>query len=396
MPLTDTKLRSLKPSGKPTKHSDAGGLFVLVTPQGSKLWRLAYRFGGKQKTLSFGSYPIVTLAEARDKRDKAKRLLAENIDPSQQAKLEKINRQVSSANSFNAVADELIAKAEREGKAEATLIKKQWLLGFARRHFGDRPIAEITALEILVPLREVEAAGNYETARRLRATIGQVFRYAISTARAENDPTFGLRGALITPTVKHRAAITDREKFAGLVCAIWGYDGTPETCAALKLMCLLYPRPGELRQAEWSEFDFDKATWTIPAHRAKMRREHRKPLPHAAIEILLDLRRLTGNRALVFPSIRSPQRPISENTLNGALRRLGYTQGEATAHGFRASASSLLNESGKWHPDAIEAELGHLGADQVRRAYHRAAYWDERVRMAEWWADEITAILAAA
>ncbi|WP_425418179.1 tyrosine-type recombinase/integrase [Oricola indica] len=396
MPLTDTKLRGLKPTEKPTKHSDGGGLFLLVTPQGSKLWRLAYRFGGKQKTLAFGSYPIVTLAEAREKRDNAKRLLAEKIDPSQQAKLEKLKRQVSSANSFNAVADELIAKAEREGKAESTLIKKRWLLGFARRHFGEKPITEITALEILVPLREVESDGNYETARRLRATIGQVFRYAISTARAENDPTFGLRGALITPTVTHRAAITDREKFAGLVRAIWGYDGAPETCAALKLMCLLYPRPGEMRQAVWDEFDFDNAIWSIPAHRAKMRREHRKPLSRIAIEILLGLRRLTGNRALVFPSIRSPQRPISENTLNGALRRLGYTQGEATSHGFRASASSLLNESGKWHPDAIEAELGHLGVDQVRRAYHRAAYWEERVKMTEWWSAEIRSMLKTA
>jgi integrase len=396
MPLTDTKIRALRPSEKPTKHSDGGGLFLFVTPQGSKLWRMAYRIEGRQKTLSFGAYPIISLAEAREKRDNAKRLLADGIDPSQQAKLEKIKRQVSSASTFNAVADELLAKAEREGRAETTLIKKRWLLGFARRHFGDRPITEITALEILVPLREVESEGNYETALRLRATIGQVFRHAISTARAENDPTFGLRGALTTPTVTHRAAITDREKFAGLVRAIWGYDGTPETCAALKLICLLYPRPGELRLAEWSEFDLDKATWTIPAQRTKMRREHRKPLSHTAIEILLDVRRLTGNRALVFPSIRSPQRPISENTLNGALRRLGYTQGEATSHGFRASASSLLNESGKWHADAIEAELGHLGADQVRRAYHRAAYWDERVRMAEWWADEITAMLATA
>ena len=396
MPLTDTKIRSLKSPAKPTKHSDGGGLFLLVTPQGSKLWRMAYRFGGKQKTSSFGAYPIISLAEAREKRDTAKRLLANGVDPSQQAKLEKIRQQAAGASTFDAVADEFLAKAEREGKAEATLTKKRWLLSFARRHFGNRPITEITALEILVPLREVESEGNYETARRLRATIGQVFRYAISTARAENDPTFGLRGALITPTVTHRAAITDREKFAGLVRAIWGYDGTPETCAALKLMCLLYPRPGELRQAEWAEFDFDNATWTVPAHRAKMRRVHRKPLSPAAIEILLDLRRLTGNRALVFPSIRSPLRPISENTLNGALRRLGYSQSEATSHGFRASASSLLNESGKWHPDAIEAELGHLGADQVRRAYHRAAYWDERVTMAEWWADEINAMLLIA
>ena len=222
-----------------------------------------------------------------------------------------------------------------------------------------------------------------------------MFRYAIASARAENDPTGGLKGALTAPTVTHRPALTDREKFGGLLRAIWGYDGQPETKAALQLMALLYPRPGELRQAEWQEFDLDKAEWTIPAARTKMRREHRKPLPAQAVSILRGLRKLNGDGRMAFPSVKTRLRPISENTLNGALRRLGYATNEATAHGFRASASSLLNESGLWSPDAIEAELAHVGADEVRKAYHRATYWDVRVNMAAWWADQIDAMRAS-
>lgn len=389
MPLTDTLLRSLKPARTPTKHSDGGGLHVLVSAQGSKLWRLAYRCDGKQKTLALGAYPAVSLADARQKRDGAKKLLASGVDPAQQARADKLHRLASSASTFDAVADEFLAKMAREGKADATLTKKRWLIGIARADFGSRPISEISAAEILVPLRKVEGQGNYETARRLRATIGQVFRYAIATSRASNDPTFGLKGALTTPTVTHRAAVTDWTAFARLLRALWDYEGTPETRAALKLMALLYPRPGELRQAEWSEFDLDKGVWTTPASRSKMRREHRKPLPPLAVEVLRELRNHTGNRRLAFPSMQSPERPLSENTLNAALRRLGYSQAEMTSHGFRATASTLLNESGKWPADAIEAELGHLGADEVRRAYHRALYWEERVRMAEWWSTEL-------
>ncbi len=389
MPLTDTQVKNLKPRSKPAKYSDGGGLHLLVPPQGSKLWRLAYRFAGKQKTMAFGIYPAVSLSDARAKRDAAKKLLATGIDPSHHARLEKAATSERHGNTFAAVADEFLKKVEREGKAEVTLSKKRWLLSLALPDIGRRPIAEITAAEILVPLRRVEAQANYETARRLRATIGQVFRYAIAVSKASNDPTFGLRGALVTPKVTHRPAITDETRFGALLRAIWGYDGTIETQAALKLMALLYPRPGELRFAEWSEFDLDRAIWTIPASRMKMRREHRKPLSAPAIDILRDLQRHTGNRRLAFPSVRSPQRPISENTLNAALRRLGYSTGEATAHGFRSSASSLLNECGKWQVDAIEAELAHIGADEVRRAYNRAAYWEERVQMAEWWAKEI-------
>ena len=388
MPLTEAFIRSVKPLESVKKYSDGGGLHLRVEPRGSKLWRMQYTFGNKQKSLTFGKYPIVSLAEARRKRDEAKKLIANGIDPTERVRIEKIARKIASGNTFNAVADDLLAKAKRDGKAAATMTKKRWLLDMARSHFGNRPIAEITAIEILAPLRKVEAAGNYETARRLRATIGQVFRYAIATARADNDPTFGLRGALTTPKVTHRAALTDRKAFAGLLRAVWTYEGSPETQAALKLMAYLHTRPGELRLAEWPELDLDAAIWTIPGSRMKMRREHRKPLPRQAVELFRAQRELSGVGRYVFPSIKTRRQPISENTLNGALRRLGFTKDEMTSHGFRASANSLLNESGKWNPDAIEAEQSRMGADEVRRAYHRAQYWDERVRMQQWWADD--------
>lgn len=218
-----------------------------LSPKGSKLWRMQYIFGNKQKMLTFGKYPIVSLADARRKRDEAKKLITSGVDPAARVRIEKIARKIAGENTFNAVANELLAKAERDGKAEATMIKKRWLLDMARAHFGNRPVADISAIEILVPLRKVEAAGNYETARRLRAAIGQVFRYAIATARVENDPTFGLRGALITPTVTHRAALTKRDAFAGLLRAVWAYEGSAEPQAALKLMAYLHTRPGELR-----------------------------------------------------------------------------------------------------------------------------------------------------
>jgi len=396
VPLSDTQIRSLKPADRPTKHSDGGGLHLAVTPGGSKLWRVAYRFDGKQKLLSLGAYPAVSLANARARREEAKALLKQSVDPAEKTKLDRVARAAANATTFDALADELLAKATREGKAETTLAKKRWLLDLARSDLGRRPIREITAAEVLLPLRRVEAEGNYETARRLRATIGQVFRLAVATARADNDPTFALKGALTTPTVAHRAAPTTWQAFGGLVRAIWDYDGMPDTRAALQLMALLYPRPGELRQAEWSEFDLAKATWTIPASRTKMRREHRKPLPGDAVVILGNVATRTGKGRLVFPAVHTTLRPMSENTLNSALRRMGFGRDEATSHGFRATASTLLNESGLWHADAIEAELGHVGADQVRRAYHRAAYWEERQRMSEWWSTQVIHRRAAA
>lgn len=387
--LTDRQVQNLKPAQKPRKVSDGGGLHVFVSPSGGKLWRLAYRFNGKQKLLSFGPYPAVSLADARQKRDAAKATLAAGNDPSVVARIEKVQQAADADLTFNKVAEELFAKLEKEGRAEATLSKRRWFLSLLAPYIGNRPISQLTAAEILVPLRKVEANGNYETAKRLRAFAGQVCRYAIATARAENDPTFGLKGALISPKVRHMAALTDSNEFSKLVRAVWAYQGTPECRAALKLMVLLFPRPGELRKAEWTEFDFDNKVWMIPAERMKMRREHTKPLSDLAVLVLEDLKRLTGNRKLVFASPHHPENPISENTLNSALRRMGFTSDQATSHGFRASASSLLNESGLWDEDAIEVELAHLGNDEVRRAYHRARYWDERVKMADWWSQQI-------
>lgn len=243
MALTDTFVRSVKSPDKPTRYSDGGGLYLQVTPQGSRLWRMAFRFLNKQKTLAFGKYPDVTLADARQKRDQAKILIAKGVDPSDVARQEKQQKRIQSENTFGAIAVELLTKLEIEGKAGTTLKKKRWMLGLASSQLNHRIIDEITAADILVPLRIVESKGNYETARRLRAEIGQVFRYAIATARAENDPTFGLRSALITPVVSHRAAFTDKKGFAGLLRAVWEYEGAPETCAGLKLMPYLYPRP---------------------------------------------------------------------------------------------------------------------------------------------------------
>ena len=390
MPLTDTRIRQLKLEPKAYKVADGGGLFLLVTANGSKLWRMKYRFDGREKLLSFGSYPETGLARAREKRQEAKTLLADGIDPMAKAQADREAAAAQTEHTFALIASELVVKLRKEGKADTTLAKKQWLLDMANRDFGDTPIREIKPATILATLKSVEALGNYETAKRLRSTIGQVFRYAVATARADNDPTYALRGALIAPKVSHMAAATTREDFAAIIKAVWRYDaGSPATRAALKLMALLYTRPGELRLALWEEFDLEREIWTIPASRTKMRREHVKPLPALAVKILEELRRETGSNYRVFPSSIARDKPISENTMNQALRRMGFEADQHTSHGFRASASSLLNESGLWNEDAIEAELSHVGADQIRRAYHRAAYWEERVRMADWWAAQV-------
>lgn len=389
MPLTDLAVRNAKPTATARKLSDGGGLQLLVTATGSKLWRLAYRFDGKQKQLALGAYPTITLADARTAREDAKKLLASGIDPSLQAKLEKVARATSSANTFSVIADEYLDKMRREGRADATLEKTTWLLGFARPDLGNRPMAEISAVEVLHVLRKVEARGKLESARRLRSTIGSVFRYAIATARAENDPTFALRGALTTPRVTPRAAVTDEKALGALLRAVDAYDGQPVTRIALQLAALLFPRPGELRLAEWREFDLSAAVWAVPAARTKMRREHRVPLSRQAVQRLAELSSMTGAGKRAFPSVRSAMRPISDGTLNAALRRLGYTKDEATSHGFRATASTLLNESGLWNPDAIERQLAHVEGNDVRRAYARGEHWEERVRMMQWWADRL-------
>ncbi len=387
MALTDMQVRRIKPNAKPTKISDGGGLHLLVTPGGSKLWRLAYRFAGKQKTLAIGAYPEVTLEKARLARVAAKEHLSEGTDPGEARKREKRHTVQAAQNTYQVVADEWLDKIAREGRAPATLLKTEWLLSLALPTLGHRPITSISSAEVLDVLRRVEGRGRLETARRLRSTLGCVFRYAIATARAENDPTFALRGALVAPQVTHRAALTDPKRFGGLLRAIEDLDGQPTTRIALQLLALLFPRPGELRLAEWSEIDWDGRIWRLPPHRTKMRREHRVPLTAAAITLLTDLHSLTGDSRLLFPSLRAYDRPIAENTLNAALRRMGYSKDEMTSHGFRATASTLLNESGKWSSDVIERQLAHTERNAVRRAYSRGDYWADRVRMMAWWSD---------
>jgi len=394
MPLTDVRIRNAKSRERPFKLADGGGLHLTITPYGSKLWRLAYRFAGKQKTLAIGVYPVVSLERARAARAAAKQLLSEGVDPSVAKKDEKRRQTLANENTFRSVAEEWLQKQRLEGRAAATLAKNEWLLDFALPMLGSRPVTSISSAQVLEVLRRVESRGRLETARRLRSTIGSAFRYAIATARAENDPTIALRGALVVPTVTHRAAVTDPKALGALLRAIDGFDGQPTTRAGLQLMAILFPRPGELRAARWSEIDLDAAIWTVPAERTKTRREHRVPLPEQAVSILRDLLKITGVGVLAFPSIRSVCRPMSENTLNAALRRLGYSKKEVSAHGFRATASTLLNESGLWSYDVIERQLAHVDSNAVRRAYARSDHWQERVRMMTWWADHLDALKA--
>jgi integrase len=388
MPLSDTICRTSKSREKPFKLSDGGGLYLLVEKSGSKLWRHAYRFDGKQKLVALGAYPAVPLADARAGRDANKALLAKGIDPGAQRKIDRGAARIARTNTFRIVAEELLAKFAAEGDDPKTLEKKGWLLGFVNADVGDRPIAEIKASELLEVFRKIERRGRYDTARRARSLSGRVFRYAIATSRAERDPTADLAGALISPKVTHRAAIVEPNAVGALLRAIDGFDdGQPATRAALQLAPLVFVRPGELRHAEWTEFDIGGAVWNISAAKMKMDRPHRVPLARQSLAIIKELQKITGNSRYLFPQIRSWHRPISDGTLNAALRRLGYDKSQMTTHGFRSTASTLLNESGKWLPDAIERQLAHQEQDEVRGAYNHAEFWPERVRMMRWWAD---------
>jgi integrase len=388
MPLPDKQIQALRPTDeRVAKHSDGGGLQLWVTPSGAKLWNVAYRFAGKQRKLAIGQYPTIPLKEARARRDEAKRQLNVGLDPSQQKRLAKLASAADQANTFEALSAEYLERKRGEGKAEATLSKLEWLIGIAKATLGARPITEINAPEVLKVLRSVEARERRESAKRLRAVIGSIFRYAVATGRASNDPTAALKGALMAPIVRHRAAIVDPAGLGELLRAIDGHNGMPEVRGGLQLLALIFVRPGELRGARWTEIDFDKAVWTIPGARMKMRRPHRIPLARQTIVVLKNLRAITGQAELILPGMRGRGRPLSENTLNAALRRLGYAKDQMTSHGFRAAASSILNESGMWNPDAIEAQLAHVEGNAVRRAYARAEFLEERIKMMQWWAD---------
>jgi len=367
-------------------------MFLLVTPAGGKLWRLKFRIDGREKLLALGSYPEIGLGEARRRREVARELIALGKDPSREKQREKVRSRIQAADTFKAIADEYCAKRRQDGQkgwAPATAIRSEYLISLVCGSIGKLPIGEIEPADVLTAIRRIEGKGKLESARRSLQLAGAVFRYAVATARLRSDPTRDLRGALTAPTVTHYGAITDARKVGQLLRAIDDYEGSGITKLALQIAPHVFVRPGELRHAEWSEIDLDGALWIIPAGKMKMRKAHQVPLSRQAVELFREVQTFSGPNGYVFPSIRTRVRPMSENTINGGLRRLGYTTDEMTAHGFRAMASTLLNESGKWNPDAIERALAHGDTDKVRAAYHRGIHWNERVEMAQWWSDHL-------
>jgi integrase len=378
--LTEGRIRSAKPKSGPYKLRDGGGLFLLITPTNARLWRLRYKVRGRESMLGLGSYPATSLKAARAKRTELRADLESGKNPSAERRAER----ASSANTFETIAREWLAK---QSFAPATLEKARWTFEDLLFPFiGSRPIAALTAPELLEVFRRIERRGKHETAHRTKQRVGQVVRYAIATGRAVRDPTGDLRGALAPIKVTTRAAITDPREVGQLMRAIDGYAGHPVVEAALKLAPLVFVRPGELRGAEWGEIDVAKAEWRIAAHRMKMREQHFVPLSRQAVAVLRELEPITGRVRYAFPSPRSSERPLSENALTAALRRMGYTGEQMTWHGFRAMASTLLNERG-FAPDVIELQLAHRERNEVRAAYNRAQRLDERRAMMQRWAD---------
>ena len=384
--LSAVKIDSAKPHDKEYMLSDGQGLHLLVMPNGSKLWRLRYRFGGKQNGMSLGAYPEISLASARAKRDDARKLVAEGINPLDQKRQDKLVAEVAGRNTFGAIAEEYLQKLEEGGAAEATMSKNRWLLVELASPLSKRPVSEVTSAEILVLLQKYEKAGMRETAKRLRGVIGAVFRLAIATLRATTDPTYALRGAIAAPVVKHRPAITDERQLGVLMAEIDGYTGWPTLKAAIKFLALTMSRPVEVRFMRRNEVVWPAALWRIPAERMKMRRPHEVPLSKQALEVLRQVWPLTTDDNLVFPSIRSLRRRLSENAFNSVLRRLGYGADEHCAHGFRSSASTILNERG-YDERVIEAALAHEDENKVRRAYNRSLYLEERKKLLQDWAN---------
>lgn len=387
--LTETQIRTAKAKERAFKLFDERSLFMLVTQHGSKLWRFKYSIEGREKLLALGAWPDVSLKMARDRRDVARRQIAEGKDPGAARKAEK----AVTTDTFEAIAREFLRKQGERLAGETIALDLARFVSHIFPSLGARPITGIEAPELLIVLQRIEARGTHETARRVRSQCDRVFRYAIATGRAKHNIVADLRGALTVPTVEHFASITDPVQVGGLLRAIDGYQGQPSAMAALKLSPLVFLRPGELRGAEWSEFDLEAAEWRVPAERMKMREQHLVPLSTQAIAILRDLHQHTGHGRLVFPGLRSESRPISDNTINGALRRLGYSGEEQTGHGFRSMASTLLNEQG-WHPDLIELQLAHAERNKVRGAYNKAKRLAERRTMMQAWSDYLDGLRA--
>jgi integrase len=403
MALTDLTIRNAKPAEKQQKLYDGGGLHLLVTPAGGKRWVLKYRFGGKEKSLALGTYPSVTLVEARKRRDEARDKLAAGIDPSETKKAEKRTQRLNAENSFEAIAREWHAKYAptwSEGHGARIL---RGLEANAFPWIGGKPVADLAPPDVLDVLRRVEKRGALETAHRLHSNIGQACRYAVATGRAQRDITADLRGALPPVQVEHMASITDPKQVAELLRAIDGYQGTLPVVCALRLAPMLFQRPGELRAAEWTEVDLDGATWEIQSDRMKRTKQgkaaggaHIVPLPAQAVTILRELYALTGNGRFLFPSVRTKDRPMSDNTVNAALRRLGYDGKTMTGHGFRATARTILDEVLGVPAAIIEAQLAHAVKDPLGRAYNRTAHLQQRREMMQKWADYLDGLKAGA
>jgi len=392
--LSSAAVEAAKPRKKPYKLSDGGGLYLLVNPDGSRWWRLKYRVDGREKLLSLGIYPAKSLKAARMAREDAKEQLAAGIDPSEQRKSDKANRLVARRSTFKAVATEwFTSRSSKWAKSNSEKI-----LGRLENHvfpeIGSEPVSGLSGPRLLEVLRKVQESGSVDTAHRVRQYMNAIFRYAIQTHRLQANPT--PHSEVLPPLTSERyASITDPKGVGVLLRAIRGYPGAPATQAALKLAPLMFVRPGELRAAEWSEFDLDAAEWVIPAERMKKRRQHIVPLSTQAGAILRELHRLTGSGTYVFPSERGARRPMSENTLNTALRAMGYSKDQMTAHGFRHMASTLLHESRKWRSEVIERQMAHADRNAIRAVYNAAEYLPERVEMMQWWADRLDTLAAA-
>ncbi|MHB1247708.1 MAG: tyrosine-type recombinase/integrase [Sulfuriferula sp.] len=394
MALTDTAVRNAKPAEKPYKLADGNGLYLLVNNTG-KYWRQDFRFAGKRKTLALGIYPAITLASARQRCNEARKLLANDIDPALFKAVKKQAKQQASENTFEAVAREWYAK-KLPGWAPATASKvKRYLEKDIFPWLGNRPIKDLGAPDLLATVRRVESRGALELAHRIREYSGQVFRYAVATGRAERDPSGDLKGALPPVKSKHHASVTDPKLIGDLMRAIKGFSGSFVTMCALQLAPLVFVRPGELRHAEWAEIDLDAAEWRIPGVKMKMKDPHIVPLSRQVIEILRTLQPLTGSGRYVFPSVRTTGRPMSENTINAALRRMGYEKHEMTGHGFRSMASTVLHEQG-WPHEAIERQLAHAERNAVSAAYNYAEHLPKRRDMMQHWADYLDGLAAGA
>jgi integrase len=394
--LTDAKLRALKPRDKVYRVADTNGLCIEVRPTGAKLWRYRYRHAGKPSMTALGEYPSMSLSEARAERDKARALVKKGTNPSHAAKIERATKLEQANNTFASIALEFLAKREKEGMGVKSVERGRRLIEKDLASIGNLPISEVSAPTLLAALRKMEHRGIVESAHRARGLAGQIFRYAIATGRTERNPAADLIGALERPQTKHFASIVLPSKIGELLRAIHSYQGSPVTITALKLAPLVFVRPNELRHAEWSEIDLDKAIWDIPAEKMKMKQPHLVPLSDQAVAILRELHSLTGSGNYVFPGTRSIRRPMSENTINAALRYMGFDSDTMTGHGFRAMARTVLDEELGFPIDHIEHQLAHAVKDANGRAYNRTTHLPARRKMMQAWADYLDSLRISA